>query len=142
MKRPFGFELLVDLYDCRPTSVGDLRLCYDFLEDAVKTLGVNKQSPPFIFESPLVGPNGENWESKAGLSGWIPLIESGISIHTLVPRRFISVDYYTCSIIDNRMEQKLIDLAKLYFQPEEVEKRLIKRGLKYYEDRFDPYKKH
>ncbi len=129
--RPFGYLLAVDLYGVRPTTTGDLRLCYDFLEDAVKTLGVNKQAPPFVFESPLVGPNGENFEDKAGISSWIPLIESGIQLHTIVPKRFVSIDYYTCSVVDKEMEKKLIELAKLYFQPEEIESQLIERGKKY-----------
>lgn len=125
--KPFGYELLLDLYDCDPKTVNDLRICYDFLENAVKVLHVNKQSPPFIFQSPTEFPD------KAGLSGWIPLIESGIQIHTLTEKNFISIDYYTCSTIDDEKREELIAFTKKVFSPKNIESTLVKRGIQYYE---------
>lgn len=124
---PFGQELLVDAYDCLSLTVDDLEQCYEFLEKAVEILGVSKQAPPFIFHSPT-----EGFEDKAGISGWIPLIESGIQIHTLTAKNFVSVDYYTCSRIDSEVEKKLLDHIRLYFHPKEIESQLIARGVKYY----------
>ncbi|MBI2104796.1 MAG: hypothetical protein HYT90_04340, partial [Candidatus Omnitrophica bacterium] len=67
---PFGFQLLLDLYDCKPGACDDLGLCYDFLESLVKVLKVEPQSPPYIFRT-----DGKRYPDKAGLSGWIPLVE-------------------------------------------------------------------
>lgn len=125
--KSFGVELLLDLYECDPKTVNDLRLCYDFLEQAVKTLGVSKQSPPFIFQSPA-----EGFEDKAGLSGWIPLIESGIQIHTLTAKNFVSIDYYTCSKVDEIMKENLVNLAMTTFQAKIVESQFVLRGKNYY----------
>ena len=107
--------------------MNDLRLCYDFLEEAVRVLGVHKQSPPFIFQSPE-----EGFEDKAGLSGWIPLIESGIQIHTLAIKNFISIDYYTCSTVNEKMKRNLIQFAQKIFQPTSIDKQFLLRGKKYY----------
>src|SRR3990167_9450976 len=86
---PFGFQLLLDLYDCKKGACDDLGLCYDFLEELVRVLKVEPQSPPFIFRT-----DGKRFPDKAGLSGWIPLVESGVQIHTLTPKDFISIDIY------------------------------------------------
>jgi len=48
----FGFELLLDLYDCRPGACDDLTLCYQFLDEIVDYLGMEKQAPPNIFRTP------------------------------------------------------------------------------------------
>ncbi|MFH1578116.1 MAG: hypothetical protein ABIC18_03485, partial [Candidatus Omnitrophota bacterium] len=47
----FGFELLLDLYDCRPNVCDDLTLCYQFLDEIVDYLGMEKQAPPNIFRT-------------------------------------------------------------------------------------------
>jgi S-adenosylmethionine/arginine decarboxylase-like enzyme len=125
--RCFGVELLLDLYDCDHNTINDLRLVYNFLESAVITLGVSKQSPPFVFQSPE-----EGFEDKAGLSGWIPLIESGIQIHTLSVKNFVSIDYYTCSEVTEQIVDNLISLAQNTFRSKKIESQFIMRGKDYY----------
>lgn len=91
----FGRSLHVDLYGVRRELCNDLDFCYRLLDDLTARLGMHKQAPPFIFRSPDV-----EFPDKAGLSGWVPLIESGISIHTLTLTQFVSVDIYTCGCLD------------------------------------------
>lgn len=122
--KPFGYLLTLDLYGCRPGAADDLTLCYDFLRSLVKELAMTMQAPPFIFRSPDAFPD------KAGLSGWVPLIESGIQIHTLVPKNFVSIDIYCCGEFDIA---RLIALAEVTFHPREVEMNQMPRGLKYHE---------
>jgi S-adenosylmethionine decarboxylase len=102
----------------------DIALCYDFLERIVDELHMQKQSPPYIFRS-----DERKYPEKAGLSGWIPLIESGIQIHTLSSRDFISIDIYSCGPFET---DSLADFVRGFFGPEEVETNLIPRGTKYY----------
>ena len=47
----FGSELLLDLYDCKEGACDDLALNYQFLDEIVGFLGMEKQSPPSIFRS-------------------------------------------------------------------------------------------
>jgi len=120
---PFGYLMTLDLYGCKSGVCDDLHLCYQFLDELVKKLKVTKQSPPFIFRS-----DGNKYPDKAGLSGWIPLIESGIQIHTLTPKNFISIDVYSC----RKFETKNIkEFAQKYFGCKEIEMNYIERGLKY-----------
>lgn len=120
---PFGYLMTIDLYNCRDGVCDDLNLCYQFLEDIVEQLKMKKQSPPFIFRS-----DGNKYPDKAGLSGWVPLIESGIQIHTLTPKNFISIDVYSCKKFEIGNMQ---EFAKNYFGAKEVEVNFLNRGVKY-----------
>ncbi len=122
--QPFGYLLTLDLYGCKDGVSDDLARCYEFLETLVKELGMHMQAPPFIFRSPT------DYPDKAGLSGWVPLIESGIQIHTLTPKNFVSVDVYCCHHFDSK---KVISVAHDFFDPKAVEMNQVARGLKYNE---------
>lgn len=123
-REPFGWLLTLDLYDCTKGACDNLDLCYQFLEDIVLELGVKKQSPPFIFRS-----DAKLYPDKAGLSGWVPLIESGIQIHTLSPKNFISIDIYSCRKFS---QNGLKSFAMRYFGARDAELHFIKRGTMYH----------
>lgn len=123
---PFGYLLTLDLYGCKPGTCADISLCYNFLEALVGKLGMTVQAPPFLFRSPAAYPD------KAGLSGWVPLIESGIQIHTLLVRNFVSIDIYCCHRFSG---EDALALAAQYFSPRETEINEMPRGMKYNEVR-------
>lgn len=120
----FGYQLLLDLYDCKPGSCDDLALCYKFLDEIVSYLGMEKQAPPNIFFT-----DDKRFPDKAGLSGWAPLVESSIVIHTLSVTNFISIDIYCCKKFD-------IDKAKSFvnkfFSPKRLDSQYLLRGKDYY----------
>ena len=91
----FGYQLLLDLYGCKEGVCDDLSLCYQFLDEIVEELGMEKQAPPNIFRS-----DETRFPDKAGLSGWVPLIESSTVIHTLSPKNFMTIDIYCCKNFD------------------------------------------
>ena len=122
----FGYELLLDLYDCKPGVCDDLTLCYNFLDEIVGFLGMEKQSPPAIFRS-----DATRFPDKAGLSGWVPLIESSIVIHTLSPKDFITVDVYCCRAFDRK---KAEDFCRRFFEPKKLQAQFVERGLSYYQE--------
>ena len=120
----FGYQLLLDLYDCKPGVCDDLSLCYQFLDESVIKLGMEKQSPPNIFRSDEI-----RFPDKAGLSGWVPLIESSIVIHTLTPKNFISIDIYCCKCFDIKMAR---EICQRFFGPRRIDEQFIERGWDYY----------
>jgi len=122
--RVFGYQLLLDLYDCREGVCDDLNLCYQFLDEIVGELGMEKQSPPSIFRSDEV-----RFPDKAGLSGWVPLIESSIVIHTLTPKNFISIDVYCCKWFDTEKAKKM---CVRFFSPRKIDEQFIERGQDYF----------
>jgi len=84
---------------------------------------MTKQSPPFLFRS-----DGKAFPDKAGLSGWLPLIESGIQIHTLERDRFVSLDVYSCKQFDTAV---VLAYAREVFKPADMEHEFVHRGKKY-----------
>jgi len=122
--KAFGFQLLLDLYDCKPGACDDLNLCYKFLDEIVGFLGMEKQAPPNIFFS-----DATRFPDKAGLSGWVPLIESSIVIHTLSVTNFISIDIYCCRSFDLEDAKKF---CRKFFAPKKMEAQYLERGQNYY----------
>ena len=122
--KSFGQELLIDLYNCEASLVNNLDFNYKVLDELVDILKMQKQAPPFLFYSPVEFPD------KAGLSGWVPLIESGIQLHTLTAKNFVSIDIYTCG---NLVINDVLSYLKKKYQAREVEHKFFLRGEKYYE---------
>ncbi|HOY10553.1 MAG TPA: S-adenosylmethionine decarboxylase [Candidatus Omnitrophota bacterium] len=122
----FGYQLLLDLYSCQPGACDDLTLNYRFLDEMVDALGMQKQTPPNIFRS-----DATRFPEKAGLSGWVPLIESSIVIHTLSVKNFISVDIYCCRKFDVVFAEKF---CREYFKPQRLEAQYLLRGTDYYKE--------
>ncbi|MCX5681922.1 MAG: S-adenosylmethionine decarboxylase [Candidatus Omnitrophica bacterium] len=120
----FGYQLLLDLYGCKEGVCDDLTLCYEFLDEIVGKLGMEKQSPPSIFRS-----DATRFPDKAGLSGWAPLIESSIVIHTLSPKNYISIDVYCCKAFSLDVAR---DMCRKFFHPVKIDDQYIERGLDYY----------
>ena len=90
----------------------------------VGELGMEKQAPPNIFRS-----DATRFPDKAGLSGWAPLIESSIVIHTLTPKDYISIDVYCCKAFDL---QKAKEICRKFFAPKKIDEQYIERGFDYY----------
>ncbi len=120
----FGYQLLLDLYGCKPGTCDDLGLCYEFLDQIVGELGMEKQAPPNIFRS-----DATRFPDKAGLSGWAPLIESSVVIHTLSPKDYISIDVYCCKYFDL---EKAKDVCRKFFAPKKIDQQYIERGFDYF----------
>ncbi|MBU0470844.1 MAG: S-adenosylmethionine decarboxylase, partial [Nanoarchaeota archaeon] len=120
----FGYELLLDCYDCKPKVCGDLDHCYSYLDKMVDFIDMKKQEPPTIFRT-----DRKSFPDKAGLSGWVPLVESSIVIHTLSRKNFISIDVYSCKKFS---PEKVVEFTKRYFAPKKIEKQFILRGKHYY----------
>ena len=122
--KAFGYQLLLDLYNCKEGVCDDLSLCYRFLDEIVGALGMEKQSPPNIFFS-----DATRFPDKAGLSGWVPLIESSIVIHTLSMKNFISIDIYCCRYFEVEFAK---EFCNKFFHPKSMDAQYIERGQNYY----------
>lgn len=123
IKKIFGYHLILDLYHCDPATVGNFEICYFYLDTLPEIIGTHKQSPPF-----LVWTDEKKYPDKAGLSGWIPIVESGISIHTIIPTNFISIDVYSCKKFD---PEKIKKFTIKIFKPKRVEEKFFLRGEAY-----------
>jgi len=123
-KHVFGYELLLDCYGCTPRVCNDINHCYSFLDNLVKFIGMEKQEEPNVFRT-----DRKRFPGKDGLSGWVPLAQSSIVIHTLSKHDFISIDVYSCLKFSNK---KVIGFVRKYFKPKRIEMQSLERGKHYY----------
>jgi S-adenosylmethionine/arginine decarboxylase-like enzyme len=121
----FGHSLHVDLYGVDRALCDDIGFFYSLLDDVVARLGMHKQAPPFIFRSPDV-----EYPDKAGLSGWVPLIESGISVHTLTLAGFVSIDLYTCGLLH---PAEVVDYLVERLGASSCEQQYLIRGVRFHD---------
>ncbi|MEK6887301.1 MAG: S-adenosylmethionine decarboxylase [Nanoarchaeota archaeon] len=124
-KKVFGYELLVDCYGCKPGVCDDIAVCYDFLDQIVPFIEMEKQGEPAVFRT-----DEERFPGKNGLSGWVPLAESSIVIHTLSLNDYISLDVYSCKEFDIN---KVTDFVKKWFHPTNIDTQFVERGTKYFD---------
>ncbi len=124
---PFGYSHLLDMYDTAPGVADDLELHYRFLERLVDVLKMTRMSQPVVIHGPTAL-GVEIYPEKAGVSGWQPLIESGIQIHSMEPTHFITLDVYSCQEFN---PQVVNEMAERYFKFKDFESHWVPRGTRY-----------
>lgn len=122
-KTVFGYHLVLDCYGCNHEAIGNMSTCYYYLDTMTEIMKVHKQSAPFVVSTDV-----SRYPDKAGISGWVPIVESGISIHTLTPTNFISIDIYSCK---KYSVKKVKEFTRKVFSPHEIEEKFFLRGEKY-----------
>lgn len=131
--KPFGYSYLLDAYDCKVGACDDLELHYRFLEEAVYRLGMTAMTPPIVIHAPCEFRSGKRYElypDKAGVSGWVALVTSGLQIHSCEEKRFSTIDIYSCNMFDkDKIREFFIDS----FGCLKFEEHWVERG-KFYND--------
>ncbi|MEM7052806.1 MAG: S-adenosylmethionine decarboxylase [Acidobacteriota bacterium] len=116
----WGYQLIVDCFGCDFDVCCDLDKGYEFLDSICNHLEMTKQTQPYIFKT------CENtFPGKPGYSGWVPIIESGIQIHTSAKNQFISVDVYSCKPFDL---DEVVAFTRRWFEPAHVDTAFLQRG--------------
>jgi S-adenosylmethionine decarboxylase len=114
-------HLIIDGYGDNPKVMQDEQFLYQLLDSYPAQIGMTKISSPLVFR--YIGSRPEDW----GISGFVFIAESHISIHTFVERRYINIDVFSCK--DFNAEQVIKDL-KEKFQLTTLSSRLINRDWK------------
>lgn len=108
-----GKHLIVELLGCQFDTLDDLHGVSAILLDTAKFLKVTILQHKFHKFAPQ------------GVSGYILISESHISIHTWPERGYAAVDLFTCGET-NLLEG--LEFLKKKFKPKEVKHLLIQRG--------------
>ncbi len=117
----FGPHLTLDLYYCNKKKLSDKNFIFKLLDELPELIGMHKISEPQI----LVYPGRENSFDKGGISAFVLIAESHISIHTFVEQRFASIDVFSCKDFDvNFVENYMIKSL----EAKKAEKNFIMRG--------------
>jgi len=122
----FGAHLTIDGYKGDKEKLNNLELVYRVLDELPENLGMHKLIPPYVVIAP---PMTE--KDQGGVSGFVMIAESHISVHTFPEKQFVSIDVYTCQKdLDN---QKISDYFKEKFDLQDLEINKIIRGTKFSE---------
>jgi S-adenosylmethionine decarboxylase len=119
-------HLVIDGYGGDVAKMWDRELVREFLTDYPTSLGMTRITEPKVLE--YNGPKAED----AGVSGFVIIAESHISIHTFPHRQYVNIDIFSCKSFDNH--RALGDVKEL-FGLQDVETWLLDRGLEWLDAR-------
>lgn len=128
MKRPeygFGTHLMLDGYGCDRERLENLSLIYNFLSEYPARIEMTKIMPPYVFR--YEAKNQEDW----GISGFVLIAESHISIHTFPEKNYLSLDIFSCKEFDSK---RAIAHVSEMFGVQKSEVKLTDRGLEFPKD--------
>ncbi len=115
----FGVHLMVDGYGCDRASLENMSLIYNFLDEYPAQMDMTKIMPPYVFR--YNGSVPEDW----GISGFVLIAESHISIHTFPDKQYMSVDMFSCKPFDT---DKAVEKIKKCFDIQKFEMKVLDRG--------------
>ena len=115
----FGPHLVFDGYGCPQRRLEDLDGLYRLLDQLPDQIGMTKIMPPYVFR------HGEPGESACGVSGFVLIAESHISVHTFPARHYLNADVFSCEPFD---VEDAVRALKAAFSPRRVEWKLLDRG--------------
>jgi S-adenosylmethionine decarboxylase len=95
-------HLIIDGYGGNPQRMQDVEFIDELLNVYPSQIGMTKISPAQVSRN--VGPKPED----RGISGFVGLAESHISVHTFPERSYINIDIFSCKEFDaERVTQDL-----------------------------------
>ncbi len=99
-------HLVIDGYGCDPGQLADMEHVRRFLDAYPDAIGMTKISVPSV--QTYRGPVPEDW----GVSGFVIIAESHISVHTFPDRAYVNVDVFSCKEFD--AERALEEIRALF----------------------------
>jgi S-adenosylmethionine decarboxylase len=119
----YGLLLAFDGYGADKKRCADTGRLYRFLMDLPETIGMRRLGFPHLVQV--------NEPSIRGLSGFVFIMESHISIHTYEERGFVTADVYSCKSFD---PERLCSALSSFFRTTSHESRVIIRGKQFATD--------
>ena len=120
----FGPHLTLDLSSCNKNVLNDKEKIYDMLDKLPALIGMTKISEPNVIHYP----GKEGSFDKGGVSAFVLIAESHITIHTFVEQGYAFVDIFSCKPFE-------LDSAEEFFvknlEAGKVDKRIFDRGIEF-----------
>lgn len=123
----FGPHLTLDLYECNEKKLDDLDFIYKILDELPDLLGMHKISNPQI----VLHKGSPDSFDKGGISAFILIAESHISIHTFTGYGYVSVDVFSCKWFNPKEIENYLSKK---FEAKKVEKNILTRGREFPKD--------
>ena len=118
-RRTFGLHLTLDIENCSPDKLVDNKFIYDLLNSMPGKFSMSKMTLPYVVWWK------DKWAKTPGLSGFVMIAESHISVHTFPEQRYAFFDIFSCRHFDAK---PIIDFIKKEFGSNKVTVHTIERG--------------
>ena len=115
-------HLAVDGYGADSEKLKDEDLVQRFLDHYPASIGMTKIIPPQVYT--YHGRTPEDW----GISGFVLIAESHISVHTFPARQHVNIDIFSCKDFD---AEASLEEVKRTFSLSETKVWTLDRGLDY-----------
>jgi len=113
-------HLVIDGHNGNSEILQNQTLIYKFLEELPNKIGMVKLIDPQV--NKYKGKDSQDW----GISGFVIIAESHISVHTFPSRKYINIDVFSCKNFDVK---KTISQVKSDFKLENIKYWTIDRGI-------------
>jgi S-adenosylmethionine decarboxylase len=117
-------HLVIDGYGGDAHKLADAELVRALLERVPPEIGMVKITQPYVRR--YEGPNPNDW----GISGFVLIAESHLSVHTFPERSLLWADIFSCKSFD---ADRLVEAVREAFSLSEARVTLLNRGLEYSE---------
>lgn len=118
----YGPHLVLDGYDCDSGKISCLDRIFNFLDRMPSLIDMTKIMPPYVFRYKGIVP--EDW----GISGFVLIAESHISVHTYPDKRYLVLDAFSCKDFDSGVA---IAEAVSTFSIGRYDHKVLDRGLEF-----------
>ena len=116
----FGKHVTIDASGCSLKKLTDQHLIYDMLNELPEKLGMTNMTLPYVVK----------WLDKGakvpGISGFVMIAESHISVHTFPGKDYVFVDVFSCVNFDVK---KAIELLIEFFEAKKNTTKVVTRGV-------------
>ena len=112
-------HLMLELYNCDPKILSDEPHIRRVLDEYPARIGMEKVSPVHLYDIETSNP------LDAGLSGFVVIAQSHVSLHAWPEYREVDIDICSCKEFS---QEDAIAFAKEMFQTEDVEVHFVVRA--------------
>ncbi|PZC44770.1 MAG: S-adenosylmethionine decarboxylase [Chloroflexi bacterium] len=112
--------MIIDGYKADFKKLSDKTVVYDFLNMLPEEIKMTKLIEPQVYL--YKGNKKEDW----GVSGFVLIAESHISVHTFPDREYINIDIFSCKKFDSYKSEKQ---AKDFFNIGKIKSVTLERGI-------------
>jgi S-adenosylmethionine decarboxylase len=118
-------HLIIDGYEGDPHRLADQEVVRALLDTVPQAIGMTTIAPSYVCR--YEGSKPEDW----GISGFVLIAESHLSVHTFPERGLLWADIFSCKSFD---ADRLMEAVQEAFSLREARATLLGRGLEYSEE--------
>lgn len=116
----FGPHITIDLKGCPKEILSDYNLHFNYLKMLPELIEMTPITQPYVFPYSGLVP-----EDK-GITGYLIIAESHLSIHSFEEKGYCFIDIFSCKEFDTN---KAIEITLDIFKPKSHEVNVIERGI-------------